>query len=454
MLIAHSSYQYTTGNMPWPTRGVPIAHLVPYQGSDGKVSDPCAISNSKWCDRIGRSCGDGAFFVADEPLTYDVSLPCEGEGTIRLLGPHSWTENYGTWYGEYQACVHRDDGAVITCTIQGVDRNLDICVFTLPPEGYHAERDTVFATEGRAAKFAKPDAHHLQLAIEYAAKLVPVGSTGQARTHMPTLRWDPTLKSYFGCFMRYDHIAFTPVYSSLSRGEYSYWVARANDMPTTMSTNGIVNVGFTRAYYDAQAQLPKASNNTIANIGDCIKAIKDLRDRKPLATNASDAWLAYRYQYTTTKSDVAEYAALFQRLRQLSQGTIRSYGKCTIGNINYYACIDVNIADLCPPGISGLLDRWGVKLDFVNIWDMIPYSFIVDWLLPISDALDALDSWLQQPKAAINAVWYSFVSVYDTGAWSYGRWSGNIPSLPAMAVHDTSTKTWQYRCIDALALFL
>lgn len=48
-----------------------------------------------------------------------------------------------------------------------------------------------------------------------------------------------------------------------------------------------------------------------------------------------------------------------------------------------------------------------------NIWDMIPYSFVVDWLIPISDILDNIDTNLRRSSFKFHVVTLSYKAVHD-----------------------------------------
>lgn len=58
--------------------------------------------------------------------------------------------------------------------------------------------------------------------------------------------------------------------------------------------------------------------------------------------------------------------------------------------------------------LYGLLDQLGINLNPSIIWNGIPYSFIVDWFVRVSDALDQFKIELVQPTTVIHRCCYSF----------------------------------------------
>lgn len=107
------------------------------------------------------------------------------------------------------------------------------------------------------------------------------------------------------------------------------------------------------------------------------------------------------------------------------------------------------------------LDRWGMIPDSYLIWDMIPYSFIVDWFVPIGNALaveDANKKFEQQFK--VDRCMYSFAytrKIKGIEVSNYSRWVSD-PVIPLgftymVDLHSTtSTTTIFKRMIDLWAI--
>lgn len=125
---------------------------------------------------------------------------------------------------------------------------------------------------------------------------------------------------------------------------------------------------------------------------------------RPLATGKSAAtrWLEYQFAWTPLMSDIygtsellkkglREKAQLFSVQRNLvdienvrpSGDAIRSYGTSKrTTRVKLYAQVsDASIANLTS---LGLLDPLQVG------WALVPYSFVIDWFLPVGNLLEAL----------------------------------------------------------------
>lgn len=245
---------------------------------------------------------------------------------------------------------------------------------------------------------------------------------------------------------------------SPDKGEYSFWFGRSTGIIN--NPDGIDPRQFSRAFYAAQEKLPEASQNQIANICDIVSAIRGFAKKPYLVvekgSNAlKNAWLAYRYSYSTTKSDILELADLSARLSSLGT-VVKSFGSTSTSSASYYAEIVVDASYYMPAECSSLLrklQQYGVKINLQNAWDMIPYSFVADWFLDVSSLLASFDQWIATSSIPIKEVWYSCVTNYDDGRAAYFRWQGDPPSLPSWSYHISKNgNTWLKRMADVISL--
>lgn len=245
-------------------------------------------------------------------------------------------------------------------------------------------------------------------------------------------------------------------------GQYSYWSSRAANLPyggLRISTSC-----FGQAYYNAVKALPRLQQNMIANIVSCVSTIRSFKDGYKSILKASDiakeAWLSYRYVYNTTVSDMTEFEKACERLLGLTQGNgvVASYGDAYDSRGAHYKCaVKCKSSSLLPNSMKSWAREANLRLDMMNIWDMIPFSFIVDWFADVGTILDGLDAWLQMPEYDISEIWYSYSEDRDvlTGHQSiYFRWEGNAPALPHFDwMSESSGKTIIMRFADTIALF-
>lgn len=250
------------------------------------------------------------------------------------------------------------------------------------------------------------------------------------------------------------------------KSQYNYWLSRVADFPGSVS-NGINTAFFTDAYYKAIDKLPKLKQNLLANILDIVAALRSFKNGYKAIYSAKDlaasSWLAYRYAYRTTVSDLEEATNYLGRLYYLldTEATVvRSYGTHQDGGAVYCCALECDFGALMSASLVEKLDKqYNFRLSATNVWDMIPYSFVVDWFLGIGDILEEIDQWLDSASVPVTNIWYSYKESYVTPTGSesvYFRWGGEAPKLPYFTEFydskSTSSVTLLKRGLDALAL--
>lgn len=216
-----------------------------------------------------------------------------------------------------------------------------------------------------------------------------------------------------------------------------------------------------RAFEIAAADLPKADVNALANTMETAQAIRkvilsDITAILPKGRTFSKAmtgtWLAYRYAICTTKFDVDSYKNYIRRIQSLSEYRVircRSVVVDPDTHDIYRASLTFKVSSL-PADLNSRLEKLGFQLDLVNAWDMVPYSFIIDWFANISDILEVLDQ--KSFSSTIDPVesWASRESADHT---TYIRWATKwMPSFPLLLLKDVSKKTLFMRVADAISL--
>lgn len=224
------------------------------------------------------------------------------------------------------------------------------------------------------------------------------------------------------------------------------------------------------AYLDALDHIPQLNENSLSNILELVGFIKTLviDHRVEIPESLSSLWLSYRYAYNTTKSD-AEEAIEFVH-RHVDDDFLRSgfscYGSASrdiLGTTVVMKCrLDAKQKELSYlEQIWTGLYRYGLTPSFYVIWDMIPYSFIVDWFIPVGDILSGYDKTHMYDRTyEFSNLWYSLS--YDTAdseavVHAYTRWtSDSPPEFNGYYTLDnkgtTSNKVIGYRIFDTLSL--
>lgn len=231
------------------------------------------------------------------------------------------------------------------------------------------------------------------------------------------------------------------------------------------------------AFVDAYNHLPAITNNnveTLLAIYNTLKAIVDAYgcgDVSSLARvsevgSLRDAWMGYRYAYNTTRMDVEETASYIDRLKSLSQTKfVTTHGvynwENTTGKYTVKCSIQVPTEDIT--GIYSTLERYGLALDGYNAWDMIPYSFVVDWFLHIGDLLEKARQRRYAARLTPTRTWFSVTHDYTNASGchqcDYYRWSesldrSRLATMPASMLQSggSSGSTWVKRGLDAVCL--
>lgn len=230
------------------------------------------------------------------------------------------------------------------------------------------------------------------------------------------------------------------------------------------------NVLIQESFLSMFESVPRLNENSISNVLEIISFIKTLViDRKvEIPKSLSSAWLAYRYQYTTTKLDANQAIEFVHRHMDLGDWhDLKCYGTSTL------AYKDTSIMCRCVANVRPrmletvgkvwrALYTYGLTPNFYVIWDMIPYSFIVDWFLPIGDIMAVWDArHAMEEYYDISNVIYSLKYVRNEryGDVSfYTRWlSGPPPELSGFYTLERrgpSDKTVIKRVLDGAALIL
>lgn len=186
------------------------------------------------------------------------------------------------------------------------------------------------------------------------------------------------------------------------------------------------------------------------------KVIQDIITKRNLFERSSDAWLTYRYSYSTSKSDIG---ALAEYAEACNKTIARSGQRVQEGEMH------VKIA-ISPPHseIQRLVDRlteYGVAPNLYNLWDLVPFSFIADWFIDLGDVLDDITAYGRLAAYHIHYVTYSWkwveefdrngshckMTVYDR------RVSPTAPPYVPYVESEVSGSTQIKRMIDTVALF-
>lgn len=235
---------------------------------------------------------------------------------------------------------------------------------------------------------------------------------------------------------------------------------------------------------DIISQFTPCDTNSLANIYEGLSAIKDLASniyniskgklpkakRKSVRQTIQDGWLGYRYTYCTTLSDYREYCDHLDEAIETFNGQYRksthSSKSFSLSNgVRMTATMTVNATPRIPNGFSEAwlqLSSFGLAPNLTNIWDVIPFSFMIDWFTSIGDTCSTIDAYcnLNQLQLKIDYVISSIHCTYHDMeydldiSWYERTPSLSLPLLTVESTYDPSTKTWIKRAADATSIFV
>lgn len=147
-----------------------------------------------------------------------------------------------------------------------------------------------------------------------------------------------------------------------------------------------------------------------------INALAYVRDLKMLFSTVSDlyklakgnvtpetlskAWLAFRYGLRLTMKDstslgegIARYISKTKYKRQIVR--VSATRNHTFRGSNYvcqyhYKVLYKSSSAVFLKCMKALYD-WDIALSLENVWDLVPFTFVVDWIINVGDSLDYLD---------------------------------------------------------------
>jgi hypothetical protein len=227
--------------------------------------------------------------------------------------------------------------------------------------------------------------------------------------------------------------------------------------------NSIVQEGRQAAFLNAADHFPKLNDNMISNIIDIVKFIVGLcKGKINFPKNPKDAWLSYRYSYSTSKLDLEEAISYLDQRSSWSQ-VFQSYGVAHIDDVQFRCKIKAHSRVLSSINqIKKYLNETGLEFDPYVLWDMIPYSFVIDWALPIGEILSLVSNRKDYSQSYYDYDYVIYSISYnakkgEAAGHCYTRWiEGTPPALVGfyeLENNHASKKTKLKRTFDAFALF-
>lgn len=228
-----------------------------------------------------------------------------------------------------------------------------------------------------------------------------------------------------------------------------------------------------RAYSNAIENLPTDDMNWIEGIVDVVNFIVDIItlnladlsiDLAKMPKYAADVWLTWRYVINTTKADVEDISSTRSRVaeltRQLKAGNrlMTTHGE---GSSPWGVChvsLTYAIADVLE--LNNFIGYTERMLAY-DAWDLIPFSFIVDWFYSVGDLLHDISIHNTAMKLQAQSAWYSYSYTDTSGGGQCKRYFRRrlnyVPGIPddvSYVVDRNGDTRALKRSIDSLSILI
>lgn len=226
-----------------------------------------------------------------------------------------------------------------------------------------------------------------------------------------------------------------------------------------LNTNNIANIIAIKDLAVSLAHPTRGVKRLVKDLKGCGK------HPKSIAGKAASGWLSYRYVYCTTMADCAEFARCLSQARPERM----TYRDGMWKKDTFISC-KVNFVN---PEIASMRSQFdklsaaGLAPDLYNLWDLVPYSFIVDWFTDVGDCIERMTMHQRALKYDIryitigaqrssSLVCHSNVGDICIPFHHYERFVTNqLPNFVySGSNHFASNKTIVKRIIDAISLFV
>lgn len=216
------------------------------------------------------------------------------------------------------------------------------------------------------------------------------------------------------------------------------------------------------AFSDAASKMPQQTMNILENLLDIIDLFKDPKSLLKIRS-LSDLWLKYRYVYSTTKLDVKDTGELLSRLKDLSdRKVITVSGNYSEGYDNVFEQYKFkgkySVESFLTGTLTEDLQRYAGKVRLQDLWDVVPFSFIADWLTNIGNNISNIESYCELQNIKPIETWTTMTRTLGGGTVSEEHFlrikDYNPVGLPRYQFNETkSGTTIMSRITDVVSIF-
>lgn len=188
---------------------------------------------------------------------------------------------------------------------------------------------------------------------------------------------------------------------------------------------------------------------------ELIPKLRNLRNLKEWANNL----LTVEYGILPTVSDVKDIVGAMKSIvPYVDRNGFDTYsasrfayanGGTTTYALEQHLKLAIGSEDNALEGLVTSLENIGVFPSLENIWDLVPYSFVVDWLIGVGDFLERVDTRLRLTRFNIKYVTMSYKKIATSRLGStsvplagevslvhYHRWVSDQCPVPPLSLHQ------------------
>lgn len=259
-------------------------------------------------------------------------------------------------------------------------------------------------------------------------------------------------------------------------------IRKVIDSEITMASNWdlhpVDNSVFGELAMDAVKKIDRNNVNMIAFLRDLREPSALIPKLKSLVKlkGAADNYLTVEYGILPTISDLKGIVDAFQKVKPyVDRNGFSTYSAVRssfeqVGQLGHTIEQRIKVAvqdnDSMMINLIDRIESAGFGLTFQNIWDLVPYSFVLDWFIDVGGMLERVDTRLRMLRMDIPYVTQSFkqtlefpaLNDYGTpliGSMSltrYKRWA--VDHCPVPAVFTSGPPTAANHWLEATALLM
>lgn len=269
--------------------------------------------------------------------------------------------------------------------------------------GYHRGTKTTYDSKGLITKVEQISSY----------KFV-TGPTADTITYSQIPEWDPEIQALLASQITAQMPRITPT------DEEKYFACR--DALRELDTN--INL------YEFFQPFVGGLKATVKSLTGPIKALAtQVANGHISAKTAADMFLADKYGWQNLVRDLQKIPEEYDRLLSMAaQSTLHLHGKYS----------DTRATIRCRPLQSGIVwtDALGITPNLSNLWDLVPFSFVVDWAFKAGENLEEIEFASKYGSGKFRILWICYSQKHTPTC------TLTLPGFPDLKLTYSVYKRW------------